>query len=105
MSMLSGSRVFGIIEDGIDPGAHHTLNIETGYDISVIRTWHQSDLERIERAVKGSASDSIHVLLDGKKEKLNYTGFIVMDHGFSIHYLWVAEKELRQITGRVFMIR
>lgn len=55
-------RVFGVIESGIDIGSHHTLNLEPGYEISVIKTWIPSDLERINRAVKGSDSQEISVL-------------------------------------------
>jgi protein pelota len=55
-------RVSGVIEQGVDIGSHHTLNIEPGYEISVIRTWLPVDLERIERAVKGSLYDVVHVL-------------------------------------------
>ena len=55
-------RVFGIIENGVDEGAHHTLNIEPGYEISVIRTWHQADLDRIDRAVKSAGADAVHIL-------------------------------------------
>ena len=46
----------------MDQGSHHTLNIETGYEISVIRQWWKSDLERIDRAVKASVYDVIHIL-------------------------------------------
>lgn len=56
-------RVFGIIESGVDIGSHHTLNLEHGYEISVIKTWTGSDLERIERAVKSAAADAIHILV------------------------------------------
>lgn len=55
-------RVFGIIEQGVDEGAHHTLNLEPGFEIAVIRTWHQADLERIEQAVKSAGADSVHIL-------------------------------------------
>ncbi len=55
-------RVTGLIEHGMDQGSHHTLNIETGYEISVIRQWWKSDLERIDRAVKASVYDVIHIL-------------------------------------------
>lgn len=56
-------RVFGVIESGVDIGAHHTLNLELGYDLSVIRSWSGTDLERISRAVKGSQTDSLHILI------------------------------------------
>jgi protein pelota len=55
-------RVFGLIESGVDEGAHHTLNLEPGYEVSVIRTWHQADLDRIDRAVKSAGADSVHIL-------------------------------------------
>ena len=55
-------RVSGLIEDGVDAGSHHTLNIETGYEISVIRRWRRIDFDRIERAVKASVCGVIHIL-------------------------------------------
>jgi protein pelota len=55
-------RVTGLIEHGVDTGSHHTLNIETGYDISVVKHWRTTDLERIERSIKASVSDVIHIL-------------------------------------------
>jgi len=55
-------RVFGTIESGVDIGSHHTLNLEPGYEISVIKSWSGSDLERIDRAIKGSTSEAIHIL-------------------------------------------
>ncbi|HVP95340.1 MAG TPA: mRNA surveillance protein pelota [Methanoregulaceae archaeon] len=63
-------RVTGTIEQGIDSGAYHTLNIEPGYEISVIRHWSRRDFERIERAVKASVYDVLHILSieDGEAE-------------------------------------
>ncbi|MDD1701839.1 MAG: mRNA surveillance protein pelota [Methanoregula sp.] len=55
-------RITGIIEHGIDCGAYHTLNVETGYEISIIRQWRPVDLERIDRAVKASVFGVIHIL-------------------------------------------
>ncbi|HNX17351.1 MAG TPA: mRNA surveillance protein pelota [Methanoregula sp.] len=55
-------RISGIIESGIDTGSFHTLNVETGYEISVIRLWRPVDLERVERAVKSSVFGVIHIL-------------------------------------------
>ncbi|MDD1727672.1 MAG: mRNA surveillance protein pelota [Methanospirillum sp.] len=55
-------RVFGLIEQGVDEGSHHTLNLEPGFEISVIRTWHQADLERIDRAVRSAGSEAVHIL-------------------------------------------
>ena len=55
-------RLSGLIEQGADTGAHHTINVETGFEISVIREWRPIDLERIERAVKASVYGVIHIL-------------------------------------------
>ncbi|NMB78743.1 MAG: mRNA surveillance protein pelota [Methanomicrobiales archaeon] len=55
-------RLSGIIEHGVDIGSHHTLNVETGYEISVIRAWRPLDRERVERAVKASVYGVIHIL-------------------------------------------
>lgn len=55
-------RLSGIIEHGIDTGAHHTFNVETGYEISVIKAWRPVDRERIERSVKASVYGVIHIL-------------------------------------------
>jgi protein pelota len=55
-------RLTGIIEHGIDTGAYHTINVETGFEISVIKQWRPVDLERIERAMKASVYGVIHIL-------------------------------------------
>ncbi len=55
-------RLTGIIEHGVDAGAYHTINVETGFEISVIRQWRPVDLERVERAVKASVYGVIHIL-------------------------------------------
>jgi protein pelota len=55
-------RLFGIIEHGVDIGAHHTLNVETGYEISVIKAWRPIDRERIIRSVRASVYGVIHIL-------------------------------------------
>ncbi|MDD1716180.1 MAG: mRNA surveillance protein pelota [Methanolinea sp.] len=55
-------RLTGMIEQGMDTGAHHTLNIEPGYEISVIKRWRPLELERIERAVKASVHEVVHIL-------------------------------------------
>jgi len=55
-------RISGVIEHGVDVGAHHTFNVDTGHEISVIRHWKQIDFERIDRAVKASVYGVIHIL-------------------------------------------
>jgi protein pelota len=63
-------RVFGVITYGPDMGQHHTLNIESGYEISVVRAWKSVDLERIERAVSASLHGVVHIaaIEDGEAE-------------------------------------
>jgi protein pelota len=55
-------RLTGIIEHGPDTGSFHTINVETGFEISVIKQWRPVDLERVERAVKASVYGVIHIL-------------------------------------------
>jgi protein pelota len=55
-------RITGIIEHGEETGSYHTLNIEPGYQISVIKRWRPVDLERIDRAVKASIYEAVHIL-------------------------------------------
>jgi len=55
-------RLSGIIEHGPDTGEHHTINVETGFEISVIRHWRPVDLERVDRAVRASVYGVIHIL-------------------------------------------
>jgi protein pelota len=55
-------RVHGLIEHGADAGSYHTLNIEPGYEVSVIRSWSRIDLGRIERAVAAALYDHVHIL-------------------------------------------
>lgn len=63
-------RVFGLITYGPDMGQHHTLNIEPGYEISVVRQWRSVDLERIERAVSATVHGVVHIVAieDGEAE-------------------------------------
>lgn len=69
-SDASRLRVFGVIVFGPDIGQHHTLNLETGYEISVVKVWKAIDLERIERAVNASVHGVVHIIAieDGEAE-------------------------------------
>ena len=55
-------RITGIIEHGVDVGAYHTINVEPGFEISVIKQWRPHEFERIERAVTSSSFGLIHIL-------------------------------------------
>jgi protein pelota len=55
-------RIHGVIEQGPEAGSHHTLNVEAGYEISVIKRWRQVDLDRIDRAVSSSVFEAVHIV-------------------------------------------
>ena len=54
-------RLFGVIIFGPDLGQHHTINVETGYEISVVKRWRSVDLARMKRAVDATLNDVIHI--------------------------------------------
>ncbi|VVB91907.1 Peptide chain release factor subunit 1 [uncultured archaeon] len=43
-------RIHGIITDGVDAGAYHTLNIEEGTNLSIVKQWKNDQFERIKEA-------------------------------------------------------
>jgi len=55
-------RIGGVIESGVDVTSHHTLNVEPGFEISVIKRWRSVDCERVRRAVDASAYGVVHVV-------------------------------------------
>ncbi|HJK02522.1 MAG TPA: mRNA surveillance protein pelota [Methanocorpusculum sp.] len=70
MPEITRLRVLGVIVFGPDEGLHHTLNIEPGYEISVVRQWRTVDLERLNRAVASSTHGVVHIVAieDGEAE-------------------------------------
>ncbi len=63
-------RLFGVIVFGPDIGQHHTINVEPGYEISVVKRWWSVDLVRLKRAVDATLNDIIHIVTveDGEIE-------------------------------------
>lgn len=55
-------RIHGIIESGMDAGAYHTLNIEVGTQLSIIKAWRGDQLERIEEAVAEAKRPRVVIL-------------------------------------------
>lgn len=55
-------RIKGAIEQGIDIGSHHTLNIESNLQLSIIKQWKNDQLERINEAVKASARPRVVIV-------------------------------------------
>ncbi len=56
-------RIHGVIKSGVDIGSYHTLNIEIGSEISIIKRWHPSELQRIEEAVAESNRPKVVIAL------------------------------------------
>ena len=54
-------RIGGVIESGVDVAMHHTLNVEAGFEVSVIKYWRPVDCERLRRAIDASAYGVVHV--------------------------------------------
>jgi protein pelota len=55
-------RLHGIIESGQDTGDYHTLNIEEGTNLSVIKTWKNDQLERIREAEAAAKRPRVVIL-------------------------------------------
>jgi len=45
-------RIHGVIENGVDVGSYHTLNLTTGDNISILKEWKDYHLNRIKEAVE-----------------------------------------------------
>lgn len=56
-------RLHGVIKSGIDIGSFHTLNIEVGTDLSIIKRWGPDQLQRIEEAVAESLRPKVVLAL------------------------------------------
>lgn len=61
-------RISGVIEHGPDTGFHHTINLEAGFEISIIKKWRTIDTERIDRAVKTSVTGVVHIVAIEERE-------------------------------------
>lgn len=55
-------RLHGIIESGQDAGAYHTLNIEDGTNLSVIKIWKKDQLDRIKEAEAAAKRPRVVIL-------------------------------------------
>jgi protein pelota len=55
-------RISGVIEQGPDTGFYHTINLEPGREVSVIKRWTQVERERIDRAVSVSTTGIVHIV-------------------------------------------
>lgn len=55
-------RLHGVIEQGIDIGSHHTLNIEPDSELSIIKGWKKDQIERINEAVRASNQPRVAIV-------------------------------------------
>jgi protein pelota len=56
-------RISGVIEEGPqDHGAHHTLNLTFMDDLTIVKEWRESELQRIEEAVAAAQKPLISLL-------------------------------------------
>lgn len=55
-------RLHGVIESGQDTGDYHTLNIEAGTNLSVIKTWKNDQLDRIKEAEAAAKRPRVVIL-------------------------------------------
>ena len=55
-------RIHGVIESGMDTGSYHTLNIEVGTQLSIIKTWQADQIERIKEAVAEAKRPSVIIV-------------------------------------------
>ena len=45
-------RIHGVIENGVDAGSYHTLNLTVGDNVSILKEWKHYHLSRIKEAVE-----------------------------------------------------
>lgn len=56
-------RIHGVIKFGVDVGSYHTLNIEVGSELSIIKRWRTDQLKRIEEAVAEASRPKVVMAL------------------------------------------
>lgn len=76
-------RVLGVITDGPqDHGCHHTLNIESGYRVTVFKdAWKKHDLDTIDMAVKNAKRPTVIFLA---MEDDNAVIALLRQHGLEV---------------------
>ncbi|MDD4331535.1 MAG: mRNA surveillance protein pelota [Methanosarcinaceae archaeon] len=85
-------RVHGPIEQGMDVGAYHTLNLEIGTNLSIIKgRWKKDQFQRIDEAVESSKRP--RVVLVGVEEG-------DADIGFVHHYGIEIYSHIQQSSGK-----
>ncbi len=55
-------RIHGVIEHGMDSGSYHTINVEDGTNVSIIKTWKKDQLERVDEAEASSKRPKVVIV-------------------------------------------
>ncbi|MBN2110972.1 MAG: mRNA surveillance protein pelota [Methanosarcinaceae archaeon] len=55
-------RIHGVIEHGMDTGSYHTLNVEDGTNVAIIKTWKRDQVERIDEAEASSRRPKVVIV-------------------------------------------
>ncbi|MGM0771232.1 MAG: mRNA surveillance protein pelota [Halobacteriota archaeon] len=84
-------RVHGLIEHGMDAGYHHTLNIEEGTVLSIIKHWKKDQVERVNEAEAVSKRPKVIIVAIEEGDA---------DIGFVRHYGIELYSHIRQSSGK-----
>jgi protein pelota len=85
-------RVHGMIEHGMDAGSYHTLNIEIGTNLSIVKEhWKNDQLQRIQDAEEASKRPKVVIVAIEEGDA---------DIGFVHHYGIELYSHIRQSSGK-----
>lgn len=85
-------RIHGMIEHGMDAGSYHTLNIEIGTNLSIIKEhWKSDQLQRIQDAEEAGKRPKVVILAIEEGDA---------DIGFVHHYGIEVYSHIRQSSGK-----
>jgi len=85
-------RIHGPIEHGMDTGAYHTLNVEIGTNLSIIKErWKNDQLQRIQDAEEASRRPKVVIVAVEEGDA---------DIGFVHHYGIEIYSHIRQSSGK-----
>lgn len=55
-------RLHGVIEQGVDIGSYHTINIEPNSELSIVKKWEKDQIERLNEAVRMSNQPKVAII-------------------------------------------
>lgn len=85
-------RIHGLIEHGMDTGSYHTLNVEIGTNLSIIKEhWKNDQFQRIQDAEEASKRPKVVIVAVEEGDA---------DIGFVHHYGIEIYSHIRQSSGK-----